>query len=90
MFSLYKGFRAEGEILMDGVNIREIQNLLGHNTLGRDAAVHDGPKRLEIRPLPLPRLDVRVAHLVRFVAVLTAEITCLCHVGFRSRSGGAM
>jgi hypothetical protein len=31
-----------------------------------------------------------VAHLVSFVAVLTAEITCLCHCRFPSSEGAAM
>jgi len=46
-------------------------------------AVDQRPDRLQIGLLPLPGLDVRVAHLVSFVAVLTAEITCLCHGRFR-------
>ena len=60
---------------------------------GRDApylAIHDCPNRLQVRLLPLPGLDVRVAHLVSFMAVLTAEIACLCHGRFPSPSGAAM
>ena len=55
-----------------------------------DLAIDDRPNRLQVGLLPLPGLDVRVAHLVSFVAVLTAEITCLCHGRFPSSEGAAM
>ena len=44
-----------------------------------DPAVYDCLNRLQVRLLPLPGLDVRVAHFVSLVAVLAAEIACLCH-----------
>ncbi len=55
-----------------------------------DLAIDERPNRLQVGVLPLPSLDVRVAHFVSFVAVLTAEITCLCHGRFPSSEGAAM
>jgi len=60
---------------------------------GRNSAnltFDDRPKRLQVGLLPLPGLDVRVAHFVSLVAVLAAEITCLCHGRFPNSKGAAM
>lgn len=64
--------------------LRSLDNLARSNAAGAgpdplDLPLYDRPNRLQVRLLPLPGLDVRVAHLVGFVAALAAEIACVCH-----------